>query len=232
MNTIISRISELADLEKITITALERQIGASKGVLSRALSKNTDIQSKWVGLIVENYPHFNAGWLLTGKGEMLIQEEKADISINRIHNPPYREKLADLEVPLYNIDAAANLRTIFDNKNQNIIDSIKIPDLPICDGAIYIRGDSMYPLLKAGDIVIYKEALDLSYIIYGEIYLIDYTINGDDYLVCKYVKRSEIQGHIKLVSYNQHHDPMDIPITDCIRAMALVKASIRLNTMI
>ena len=44
-----------------------------------------------------------------------------------------------------------------------------------CDGAIHIVGDSMYPLLKAGDIVFYKEmSIDLQYIFYGEMYLLSY----------------------------------------------------------
>ena len=41
---------------------------------------------------------------------------------------------------------------------------------------------------------------------------------------------SDKVGYIKLVSYNPHHDPMDIPIS-AIYAMALVKVSIRMNTM-
>ena len=71
MENIIKRISLLCDNEDIKITMLERLIGASKGVLSRALANETDIQSKWLIKIVENYPHYNTEWLLTGKGEML-----------------------------------------------------------------------------------------------------------------------------------------------------------------
>lgn len=231
MDSILKRISDIAENEGITITALERQIGASKGVLSRALKNNTDIQAKWVASIVENYPLYSAGWILTGNGSMFKSESDNKIKIHRIHKPFYREKSQESIVPLYNIDAAANLKTIFDNKHQNIINTIRIPDLPKCDGAIYIRGDSMYPLLKSGDIVIYKEIADFENLIFGEMYLIDFTINDDDFLVVKYVKRSNIDGHIQLISYNSHHDPMDIPVKGCIRAMALIKASVRINTM-
>lgn len=74
MKNILNRIVEIAENEGITITFLERKIGASKGVLSRAIAKNTDIQSKWIQLIVENYPVYSATWLLTGKGDMLLNE--------------------------------------------------------------------------------------------------------------------------------------------------------------
>lgn len=61
----------IARSEGITITAFERIIGASKGVLSRAISNGTDIQTKWLQSIVEKYPLYSERWLLTGKGEML-----------------------------------------------------------------------------------------------------------------------------------------------------------------
>lgn len=74
MGTILSRIQEIASAEGITIGALERQIGASKGVLSRAINNGTDIQSKWVQTIVENYPRYSPRWLMTGRGEMIADE--------------------------------------------------------------------------------------------------------------------------------------------------------------
>lgn len=77
MGNILSRIEELASNEGITIGALERRIGASKGVLSRAIANSTDIQSKWVQIIVENYPHYSAEWLLAGRGEMLLKNSHA-----------------------------------------------------------------------------------------------------------------------------------------------------------
>lgn len=70
METILSRIQKLATEEGITIGALERRIGASKGVLSRAINNGTDIQSKWIQTLVENYPQYSADWLLSGRGEM------------------------------------------------------------------------------------------------------------------------------------------------------------------
>lgn len=71
MNNILLRIQEIAQNEGITITALERSIGASKGVLSRAINNGTDIQSKWIQLVVENYPRYSSRWILTGEGSML-----------------------------------------------------------------------------------------------------------------------------------------------------------------
>lgn len=77
MGNILKRIKSISDLEGISISALETAIGASKGVLSRALLNGTDIQSKWIQLIYEKYPHYSAKWLLTGQKPMLDRQGSA-----------------------------------------------------------------------------------------------------------------------------------------------------------
>ena len=88
----------------------------------------------------------------------------------------------------------------------------------------------MYPILKSGDIVGFKSISSFTDVIYGEMYLISFERGGDEYLAVKYVNHSEQKGCIKLVSYNVHHDPMDLPLQS-INAMAIVKFSIRKNMM-
>ena len=200
--------------------------------ISQAISGNpayltVDLLELLAGKMESMYHDFDRDWLLFGTGTMF----KPNYEIQKHHNPPYREAISDAEIILYDIDAAANLTTMLDNKTQNIIGVLKIPNLPNCDGAIYVRGDSMYPLLKSGDIAIYKRIYDFNNVVFGEMYIVEYALNGDIYLVVKYVNRSNKSGCVKLVSYNTHHDPMDIQVNS-IRAMAIVKASVRLNTMI
>lgn len=228
MSTILSRLEEIASNEGLTITAFERYIGASKGVLSRAINKGTDIQLKWIQSVVENFPLYSEGWLLTGKGSMMKDHSK---SADKRHKPFYAgKKIEEQSVYLYDINAAANLKTLFRMRGQNVLGEIKIPNLPKCDGALYVKGDSMYPLIKSGDMIVYKEIKSLDDIIYGEMYLMSFDLNGDKYLTLKYVNKSEEQDCFKLVSYNQYHAPMDVHKSK-IDALAIVKASIRLNTM-
>lgn len=90
MNKILKNIKQLAVNESITINKLEQVIGASKGVLSRAIANNTDIQSKWITKIVENYPQYSCEWLIKSEGEMirpinenlLTKENIPEIAIN------------------------------------------------------------------------------------------------------------------------------------------------------
>lgn len=112
---------------------------------------------------------------------------------------------------LYDISAAANLKTLLADRPQYALGRIVIPNIPVCDGAVYVSGDSMYPILKSGDIVGFRSINSFSDVIFCEMYIVSFERGGDEYLTVKYVNRSEVKGCIKLVSYNPHHDPMDLP---------------------
>ena len=102
--------------------------------------------------------------------------------------------------------------------------------IPKCDGGLRIVGDSMYPLLKSGDIVLYKQLGDINDIFWGDMYLLSIDIDGEEYVTVKYIQKSDRAGYVKLVSQNQHHADKDVEISR-IRAIALVKASIRMNSI-
>lgn len=141
----------------------------------------------------------------------------------------FDKRLERQQVPLYDMDASAGIVPILDGSSTPI-DYISIPDLPKCDGAVNVRGDSMYPLIKSGDIVLFKNINDFNYIIWGEMYLVSFCHDEEEFCVIKYVQKSEKSNKIKLVSYNEHHNSIEI-YRDEIRALAIIKASIRYNTM-
>ena len=224
MDTLLDRISKLARLEGITIGALEKSIGASKGVLSRAVQNNTDIQAKWLTRIVENYPSYSADWLLSGEGNM----KKGEIKTFDLKTEGEKTQR---RVPVYEITATAGFASIYRDLSSEVLDYVTIPNLPAVDGAIYARGNSMSPLIESGDIVVFKK-VDVCHenILWGNIYIICYTLNGDDYTVLKYIRHSQREGYIRLESFNASFDPQDIPASS-ITALALVKASITFHTI-
>jgi phage repressor protein C with HTH and peptisase S24 domain len=176
----------------------------------------------------------NFDWLLLGKGDIqktgleMVEEPKSVYTLKTD-----RTIKGNQEIPLYNIEASAGIVTLFkDNESFEPVDTIRIPNLPKCDGAVYVTGDSMYPLLKSGDIVIYKQVNDIqNNIFFGEMYLLSISSNGDDYVTVKFIQKSDKgDKYVKLVSQNQYHQPKDILISK-IAALALVKASVRINSM-
>ncbi len=214
-----------------TDSQLAEYLGISRSTLCNWNARN----SIDYPLMLEKLKQVDYNWLLTGKGSprhqpRRCQGELASGEVEMLHIPKCAEAMADRSVTLYDISAAANLKSLLAARPQYALGKIFIPSIPACDGAVYVSGDSMYPILKSGDIVGFKSITSFSDVIYGEMYLVSFSRGGDEYLAVKYVNRSELPGHIKLVSYNTHHEPMDLPL-EAVSAMAIVKFSIRKNMM-
>lgn len=79
--------------------------------------------------------------------------------------------------------------------------------------------------------IAYKQVHDMENdIFWGEMYLVSIDMGGEELVTIKYVQKSEKEGCIKLVSQNKHHQDKDIKLSK-LRALALIKASIRINSM-
>lgn len=226
---IVKRAKQVLNLK--ADSELAAYLGVSRSTLSNWCKRN----SIDFPLLLDKMKDVDYNWLLVGKGSPKHQPKFCESDFVRgeveiLHNPKTAEATDDRSVSLYDVTAAANLKTLLANKQQYVVGKIQIPSIPRCDGALYINGDSMYPILKSGDIVGFKEINSFNNVIYGEMYLVSFMMDGDEYLTVKYVNRSQLEDHIKLVSYNTHHEPMDLPL-NTINAMAIVKFSIRKNMM-
>ena len=235
-NTNISeRLTQVFDLLNVTANDFAKKLGynRSQAIYDMVNGKSKPSFDFFEKLLNSEYSAIiNIEWIITGRGKMT----KETATPMHDHTEVYKLKTDKLEenqlVPLYNIEAAAGIVTLFrDSSELTPVDFIQIPNLPKCDGALYVSGDSMYPLLKSGDIVMYKQH-DLTFgIIWGEMYLISYDHGGDDITSVKYIKKSSLGvDYITLVSQNQHHQDRDILVQQ-VRALALIKASIRINSM-
>ncbi|WP_242502612.1 helix-turn-helix transcriptional regulator [Flavobacterium anhuiense] len=221
------RMREYLDYKGISKYKFCNDLGFSNKFLDNSSNMGTDKACK----ILHYYPEINSEWLLTGNGPM-IKEDNTSVMIMKNDRKTADAIHVNQEIPLYDLEAVAGLRELFNSgEPQRVLDTIKIPNLPKCDGAISVTGDSMYPLLKSGDIVLYKET-EFENIFFGEMYLLSVKLNDwEEYITVKYVQKSDQgQEYVKLVSQNSHHQPKDIHISK-ISALALIKASIRINTM-
>lgn len=171
-------------------------------------------------------------WIFKDGSNMIVDDAVELTDVDTTMFTRKGDKLATRQaVPLYNTFAAAGLTQTF-NDNANIVDYISIPNLPKCDAAVYITGDSMYPLLKSGDIAFIKRVNDIdNSILWGEMYLLSFLFDDEIYTLAKYIQKSD-KGveYVKLVSQNQHHQSIDIPLKN-IKELALIKASVRFNSM-
>lgn len=204
----------------------------SKSNMSRATKGDEKyLTYSFLKKFCDKFNVFNETWLLTGEGSMLNEPETIKkVPTNRKTFDP----IYDIQtVPIYDSVATLGLVEVFNgSENGNVLDYLSIPNLPKSDGAIFMTGDSMYPILKSGDIVALK-IIHKSDIIYGEMHYIEYYSEyGDiEFKTIKYIKKSDLgKDYITLVSQNQHHEPKDILLSK-VGTIAIVNASVRYNRL-
>ena len=220
------RVKEVRKALNMKQDELSTILGIGKSALSMIETGRAALSERNKNILIQEL-NMNPDWLDTGEGEMFNSPLETFVPFLK-----RTDRTVPMQsVPLYNIEGTAGLVPLFtDQKNGRPIDYIHIPTLPKCDGALYIVGDSMYPLLKSGDIVLYKKMNSIDDIFWGDMYLLSIDIDGEEYITVKYIQKSEQPGYVKLVSQNPHHADKDVSI-DRIQALAFIKASIRMNSM-
>ncbi|WP_306353675.1 helix-turn-helix transcriptional regulator [Flavobacterium sp. '19STA2R22 D10 B1'] len=226
------RIIQFIEKEGIGTKEFLEKTGIKRGFLDTDKLKAT-VNDVFIAKIIAKYENINLEWLLTGQGTMLKNTEVGIITENVPSVRKTKDRVYDFQrVPLFNLEATMGLVPLLENNDsaeEAIIDYLSIPNLSACDGAIYATGDSMYPLLKSGDIVAYKK-IEPQNIFFGEIYIVSiYLDSTSTYKTIKFIQKSELgDDYIKMVSQNQHHPPKDVKI-DQIAAIGLIRASIRIH---
>ena len=225
MSTVGERIRLMRKELNMTQEQLAQHLGIGKAALSMIETGKAGLSTRNKNIFVQDF-NVNPEWIETGKGKIFNAEPDFTPYTHRTD-----KSLPLQSVPLYSIEGTAGLVPLFaEESTAKPINFIHIPNLPKYDGAIYIVGDSMYPLLKSGDIILYKQLNDVRDVFWGDMYLLSIDIDGEEYITVKYVQKSEHEGYIRLVSQNQHHADKEVEISR-IRAIALIKASVRMHTI-
>ncbi|MBR6139504.1 MAG: S24 family peptidase [Prevotella sp.] len=207
MAKILDRISEIAAHEGITIGALERNIGASKGVLSRAIDKGTDIQAKWIVQVVENYPQYSAQWLLTGEGSMLKKDEVPG-------KVSYDPKVG---TPYFDVDFIGGFSEIFNDQTTLPACNVLVPGFEKASVWCNVTGHSMEPKINHGDIIALREC-SINDIQYGEIY----AVVLDTIRTIKILRRGSCPDVLRYIPINQDFDEQEFPISRIIRVFEVL----------
>ncbi len=242
---------ELLDRIKVAVKALvsfgvaknQEDLGrllgyTNKSSFSQVLNGKVEMPKDFVDRLCGLDDRLEKVWVAEGIGPVLkssitYKQVNPPEGNNKLNEPNSRYGLDIQRVPIYRFDAEVSMVSLFKDRNSiRPIDFISIPNLPKCDGAVYVKGDGMAPLLKGGDIVIYKELpCSLGAVFLGEMYLLYVELEGEAFVTLKYLHPSTKGDEmISLVSENGIYQSKEIHFSS-IKAMALVKASIRINSM-
>lgn len=225
------RLNKYLEIKGISKGQFYRDTALNRGLID-ADKLHQELSSDKIATIIATYKDIDLHWLITGNGDMIksvIPQEHTYIT--HINQSKVSEKVEEVQyVPYYSFEATAGILEQYDISEYEI-GRIVVPRMPSCDGAISVTGDSMYPLIKSGDIVAFKLLNDISHIHYGDMYLVCLNEDGDTYIAIKWVKKHESDPRkAVLVSENPHHAPREVYLKD-IHKIALIKFTIRYNNM-
>ncbi len=164
------RLLEFIDHTGLTVNAFEKKAGLSQGYVKNFKG---DMGSKKMEDLLKSFPELNRTWLLTGEGEMLVDESGSqDRELEQPIDPSKGVRYyPNIPITASHIENMPN--PSYDDLQYEVM-SIRGFEGCVAFPAV---GDSMYPRISNGDIVMFKEWKE-SYISNGDIYLI-VTRNGD-----------------------------------------------------
>ena len=210
-------------------------LGVSPQTISAWVARNT-FDSE---LIYTQCSDISADWLLTGKGEMLKNNDNTPLSsptsskieaTNDHEAIPFAEAARNglSPIPLVTQTAAAGFGNAnFSIEERDVKEYYVIPKFKYCkvDFMIEVSGLSMYPHFNSGDVIACSILRNTQFIQWNKCHVIATREQG---ILVKRLMPGDDMQHLRAVSDNKEYPPFDIPV-DEITGIALVVGSVSLE---
>lgn len=194
------------------LEAVILRYGGNKGRFAERLGITAPVLSSWLAKekfdaekIYKCCPDISADWLLSGEGKMIAKRGK-DITRQGI--------------PLLTVEAMAGPFSGDFSVNTAECERYIIPEIT-ADFLIRIKGDSMDPTYKSGDLATCR-FVKSQRIEWNKVYVIDTT----DGPLIKRVRKGSDEDHILIISDNDIYDPFEITTSE-VRNLAIVTGYVR-----
>ena len=149
--------------------------------------------------IIENYPRYSTGWLLTGAGSMLKDDLKGIQTADEA-NPstlPTTSMNPSVGTPYYDVDFIGGFDEVFNSQVNIPATNIVIRGFEKASLWCNVTGHSMEPKINHGDIIALRQCT-LNDIQYGEIY----AVVLDTIRTIKILRRSPDPGKLRFIPIN------------------------------
>jgi len=201
------RIRAIADAKSLTLKDLGEQTDTSYRTLQNYISDQRSVGSEFLGALSEKMG-VSATWVLTGIGPMLLDAQQPEHS--NFHMPLMAGDFA--QVPRYAVEASAGPGLWVDDEETSGYYAFNRKWLarrglsPNNLAVIAVRGDSMEPKLRSGDLIL----IDRSQTDIAD--GLAYVIRIDNDLLVKSVQRTGA-GRVALLSANTFYPPREMDIS-------------------
>ena len=191
-------------------------VGVSPSMITEISKGRSSVGTSSIQNIVFMY-NISAEWLLTGRGEMLKQNESEKVA-HHTDNPKEG-------IPLIPFSAMAGALMGEQTALEYECERYVVPAFSGADFLMQVKGSSMVPTYISGDIVACRRVpMSDLFFQWHKPYVLD-TAQG---AIIKRIKPGSDKQHVLIVSDNKDYDPFELPYED-IYAVALVIGIIRLE---
>lgn len=211
------RILEFIEFKSISKQTFFKETGLKRGFLD-ADKLHTTIPDTFIANIIATFPELDLGWLVTGKGQMLKEENKVCATVCS----------EGKQIPFVNIAAVGGFGSADfaigerDVKAYYVVPKFK--DRKI-DFMIEITGSSMYPKYNSGDVVACRVIRESGFLQWNKVHVVATKEQG---ILIKRLKKGSNDDRLLAISDNSDYDPFEIPKNE-ITGLALVVGVIRLE---
>lgn len=203
------RLNKAIEDKGISAYQLSKETGIPQGTISNYRNKEVKPSTSIVKQLALTLG-VSSEWLLEGVEEPLVNSnvEIAD-----------RKNKKNRVIKYYpSVNGSMGGLEFLDNPNETSVDMI-VPGFSECKFAINAYGDSMFPVIKSGQVVLLMEWQE-NFIEWGRIYLI---VTKTGYRTIKYLKPSKENDSFSCESENKENNPpFDIKKEDILK-LFLVK---------
>lgn len=214
ITTVKERLNHFIKEENLNASEFIDSIGMSFPYFSEMKGSMRESQLK---AIVEKYPQLNIEWLTTGEGQMFNENQTSNVAQEQ-DTPANYERKGNTIKYFPSVSGSMGGIEFLDNPDEFYTDII-LPGFGECKFAVNAFGDSMYPVIKSGQIVIMMPWVE-KFIDWGHIYMV---VTKSGYRAIKYLRPSTQEGCVTCESENKENNPaFDIEMED-IHKLYLVK---------
>lgn len=216
---------------RLTQDAVAARLGIGKSALSMIETGHTALSARNRDLLIRAYG-INPSWLDNGLGPMLTEPKEGAESTKDLFTPlPIPEGGSRYRqiIPLYETAPPEGLSQLLHHPETiQPTNHLQIPGLPRCDGALRIHDDGMSPLLRRGDLALYRSITPETDPFWGDMHLLGVEMEDEEYITVRYLRPGKQEGSLELRGADPTLPGREID-RNRIRAMARIVAGIRIG---
>ena len=220
----------LSEIKKYLNISKDKDFASFLGIKQNTLSSWKKRNTIDYERIISKCDFIDANWLLTGKGDMLKQNDNSyNISeeINSVVEEPINKGsqiVPKQGIPLIPCEAVAGISAgSVSVMEHDIMEYYVVPDFHNVDFMIRVKGLSMHPTYNSGDVIACRMITDSKFLQWNKVHVIATKEQG---VLVKRIKKSKEDDCILAISDNKDYDPFDIPKEEILN-IALVVGTIR-----